>query len=415
WGVQGFTQGEGTMITGTSDNPYNISGLSAVTSYSFYVQADCGGDTSIWAGPYTFTTLLANDNIADAIPVSCGGTYTGSTATATNDQPNPAVFGVANTLSPNVWYSYTGTGEPELITASLCNSAFDTAILIATGTPGALNWIAGNEDFCGTSGFRSQVEFASDGTTTYYIMVRGYGVASTGAYELVITCQEACSPATTNDEVADAEIVILGTPLATNNTCATASLQSYPTCGSQFATYYDSWYTFNSGNSGNVNVIVTPEVDVTVGFAVYSGTTESLTQIACNMTGISTNVSVAQNTNYYVRVFSTSASAKGNFTLSVSSNCNMGEWTGNTNSNWNTTTNWCSGVVPTTEMAVIIGSGKSNYPVISSNVTIGSLTIESGASLTVNSNKLIVGAINVATGGAMTVKSGATLWQEPNT
>src|SRR5690606_18452735 len=98
-----------------------------------------------------------------------------------------------------------------------------------------------------------------------------------------------------------------------------------------------------------------------------------------------------------------------------SSNCNMGEWTGNTNSNWNTTTNWCSGVVPTTEMAVIIGSGKSNYPVISSNVTIGSLTIESGASLTVNSNKLIVGAINVATGGAMTVKSGATLWQEPNT
>src|SRR5690606_9078247 len=35
WGVQGITQGEGTMIAGTSDNPYNLSGLSAVTSYSF--------------------------------------------------------------------------------------------------------------------------------------------------------------------------------------------------------------------------------------------------------------------------------------------------------------------------------------------------------------------------------------------
>src|SRR5690606_41272386 len=86
----------------------------------------------------------------------------------------------------------------------------------------------------------------------------------------------ACSPATTNDEVADAEIVTLGTPLATNNTCATASPQSYPTCGSQYATYYDTWYTFNSGNSGNINITITPEPGVTVGFAIYSGDENNL-------------------------------------------------------------------------------------------------------------------------------------------
>src|SRR5690606_16064346 len=214
WGMSGFdVETEGTLEEGF-ENGGTLSGLASQTTYQFYVRQNCGGgDLSVWAGPFSFTTLLANDNIEGAIPVECGGTYTGSTATATNDQPNPAIFGVAATLSPNVWYSYTGSGEPELITASLCNSEFDTAILIATGTPGDLTWVAGNDDAgingpCGSNTTRSYVQFNSDGVTTYYIMVRGYDVTSTGTYELVITCQEACSPATTNDEVADAEIVI---------------------------------------------------------------------------------------------------------------------------------------------------------------------------------------------------------------
>lgn len=59
WGTTGFTQGSGTMITGTATNPYNLSGLVAQTTYSFYVQSDCGGDQSTWAGPFSFTTACA--------------------------------------------------------------------------------------------------------------------------------------------------------------------------------------------------------------------------------------------------------------------------------------------------------------------------------------------------------------------
>ncbi|MGE4347401.1 MAG: GEVED domain-containing protein [Flavobacteriaceae bacterium] len=411
WGTPGFDVEEEGTLAEDFENGGTLSGLAPQTTYHFYVRNNCGvDDLSAWVGPVSFTTLLANDNIENAIPVSCGETYTGSTATATNDQPNPAIFGVAATLSPNVWYSYTGSGEPELITASLCNSGFDTSILIATGTPGDLTWVAGNEDFCGTSGFRSQVEFASDGTTTYYIMVRGYGVASTGTYELVITCQEACSPATTNDEVADAEIVILGTPLATNNTCATSSPQSYPTCGSQYATYYDSWYTFNSGDSGDVNVVITPEVDVTVGFAVYSGTPASLTQVVCTTTGASINFTVIQNTDYYVRAFSTTPSTKGEFTLSVSSICNVGEWIGGTSTAWNTASNWCGGVVPDSTTDVVISS--SNPAVISTDITVNSITLGADASLTVASNtSLTTGDITVANGGSFVIENNANLFQ----
>ncbi|NRR91294.1 gliding motility-associated C-terminal domain-containing protein [Winogradskyella undariae] len=52
----------GTTPTGTPtatdiSNPYTATGLSGLTTYDYYVQANCGSEFSAWAGPYTFTTL----------------------------------------------------------------------------------------------------------------------------------------------------------------------------------------------------------------------------------------------------------------------------------------------------------------------------------------------------------------------
>ncbi len=64
WGTLGFSQGEGTLIEGTSDNPYTLSGLEPGTTYEFYVQADCGSDDlSFWAGPFSFNTEYQCDVI----------------------------------------------------------------------------------------------------------------------------------------------------------------------------------------------------------------------------------------------------------------------------------------------------------------------------------------------------------------
>ncbi|NVO19821.1 MAG: fibronectin type III domain-containing protein [Bacteroidetes bacterium] len=55
WGLTGFIQGTGTMISGTGSNPYHLTGLTVGNSYSFYVQSKCGASsTSNWAGPFTF-------------------------------------------------------------------------------------------------------------------------------------------------------------------------------------------------------------------------------------------------------------------------------------------------------------------------------------------------------------------------
>ncbi len=45
----------------TTTNSYNVTGLTSLTSYQYYVRADCGTSTSAWTGPFTFNTI-------------CGGT-----------------------------------------------------------------------------------------------------------------------------------------------------------------------------------------------------------------------------------------------------------------------------------------------------------------------------------------------------
>ena len=56
YGPTGFTPGQGTTVSVTS-NPYTLTGLASATAYDYYVQADCGsGDVSLWEGSLTFYT-----------------------------------------------------------------------------------------------------------------------------------------------------------------------------------------------------------------------------------------------------------------------------------------------------------------------------------------------------------------------
>ncbi|MFK7949135.1 MAG: S8 family serine peptidase, partial [Saprospiraceae bacterium] len=58
YGLNGFTLGSGTTISGLTTNPSTISNLSSSTAYDIYVQANCGvNGVSNWFGPVTLTTL----------------------------------------------------------------------------------------------------------------------------------------------------------------------------------------------------------------------------------------------------------------------------------------------------------------------------------------------------------------------
>lgn len=68
WGEAGFTFGTGTIVN-TTDTILALSMLDENTLYSFYVQTDCGTESSMWVGPFTFSTyctpILATDFCED--------------------------------------------------------------------------------------------------------------------------------------------------------------------------------------------------------------------------------------------------------------------------------------------------------------------------------------------------------------
>ncbi len=67
-------------------------------------------------------------------------------------------------------------------------------------------------------------------------------------------------------------------------------------------------------------------------------------------------------------------------------------WTGSTSNDWNTASNWDLNAVPTTNANVTIPNGITNYPTVSSSVTVNSINMASGTSLVLTSTSDIINA-----------------------
>lgn len=65
-------------------------------------------------------------------------------------------------------------------------------------------------------------------------------------------------------------------------------------------------------------------------------------------------------------------------------------WTGNTDTNWNTATNWIGNMVPAGAGHVVIPSGLMNYPALQTDVSMNSIDMQNGSSLNVNGYVLTV-------------------------
>ncbi|GGG21504.1 hypothetical protein GCM10011344_22870 [Dokdonia pacifica] len=168
------------MTTDSAVGPF-ISG----NFYTLYVQSFCTEDDSSIFVSIDFQFLLPppNDDCEEAIALECGTTVAGTTLGGMDSGQNP---------SADVFYTYTGNGATEFVTLSLCDglTTYDSFIRVFDDGCELVNEIAFNDDFCG---LQSQVTFTSDGTTTYTIMVEGFG-ASVGDFSLAVSCEEAAPP-----------------------------------------------------------------------------------------------------------------------------------------------------------------------------------------------------------------------------
>ncbi|WP_179318055.1 fibronectin type III domain-containing protein [Winogradskyella helgolandensis] len=184
----GITDGTDTFtISGTSviAGPYTIGTI--VNLEVIHAEGTC--DFTI-TGDFTDNCPPANDNFANAIAISCGDTVFGNTAEATldeDDAPDPSGFN-ADTDSPNLWYSFYGTGQD--ITLSTINgvSDFDTEILVFTGSSGNLNFVASGFDESGSPDYLAEVTFTAEAGVQYWISAEGYNLSDTGIFQMDVTC-----------------------------------------------------------------------------------------------------------------------------------------------------------------------------------------------------------------------------------
>lgn len=80
-------------------------------------------------------------------------------------------------------------------------------------------------------------------------------------------------------------------------------------------------------------------------------------------------------------------------TVTISNN----QWTGTTSTNWSTGSNWSCGTAPVSGENVVIPN-TTNKPVLSADVTVGNLNLQSGATITIGANTFTVGGAITGTG-----------------
>ncbi|MCB0454870.1 MAG: HYR domain-containing protein, partial [Aequorivita sp.] len=132
----------------------------------------------------------ANDLCANAIAITGDGVINGTTVGATTDA---APTCIVNPTSPGVWYTFTDTsGTGSTVDIDICNgtATFDSKMSVYSGSCGALVCVTGNDDSCG---LQSAVNFTTDGSSTYYVLVHGYGGA-TGVFDLTVSGFPASAP-----------------------------------------------------------------------------------------------------------------------------------------------------------------------------------------------------------------------------
>ena len=245
--------------------------------------------TSTTTSPTTGPTNddFANPTVINGVPFST----TEDTSQATFDPSDPT----ACSSNGSVWFAYTPPSDMR-IQADTFGSYYDTVLSAWTGTQGALNLIACNDD---AIGLQSRVAFQATGGTTYYFMVAFCcGSGQNGGGSLTFSVSQIAPPG--NDDFANATS-IASLPFSDIVNLAEATTQASEPSPSCIGLQNTVWYAFTPTTTGSV----TARIDqYGAGLGVYTGSSlTNLTEIGCSPYYVQGVTFRAQaNTTYYFQV-----------------------------------------------------------------------------------------------------------------
>jgi hypothetical protein len=202
YGPTGFTPGTGTIVSGLTASPYNVSGLTPGTAYQFYVTQNCaGGTNSGTAGPVAFLTTPANDDCAGAINVpvqygTCVAQTSADNTAATNSAGVPAPT-CANYLEKDIWFKVTvpasGAVTIQTLPPTAGSSVIDTGMSIYSGTCGNLTQVGCDDDSNPTGAYSLLDLTGRTPGEVLYIRVWEYGGGTTGLIAVCVTSPSNCA------------------------------------------------------------------------------------------------------------------------------------------------------------------------------------------------------------------------------
>ncbi len=177
----------GSVAAGTTSATAN--GLTQQTSYTLYVQSNCGGLTSSWVASTASTSPPTNNDCSNATSVTVNGTSTcTSTTTASSVGATQSSTACAGTgADDDVWFSFIATNTSHVLTVTP-GTMSDVVFQVYGGNCGGLSSLACIDATAGSSVETTTVNSLSIGVT-YYIRIHSYAstVGSRGTFTVCIT------------------------------------------------------------------------------------------------------------------------------------------------------------------------------------------------------------------------------------
>jgi len=276
WITVRHTTSNGTVVA-SGASPLTWTATVSGTYYIHYnTNSLCGTASSCGTTTIECLSCLpppapSNDLVCNATLISCGQVISGTTVNATNSGTGENSVCSVSQTQPGVWYRVTGNGQ--LMTAYLCNTAWDSKISVFSGTScSSLTCVGGNDDYgptCATTS--ASYQWISTNGVYYYILVHGY--SSTSAFQLGLTCSTPPPPDPTSIT-------------ATSNTICVGQSTTLTVNGASGTVY---WFTGGCGvgqiATGN-SISVTPTSTTTYYARNFNG---SLFSANCVFTTITVN------------------------------------------------------------------------------------------------------------------------------